>query len=250
MAGALATRLGLAEPPLPWHTDRTPVAGIVGALGEAAGAVSGVARSIVQLAGTDLGELHEEGPAGSGGSSTMPHKRNPVAAVSALGCAKQAPGLVADLLAAMEQEHQRAAGAWHAEWRPFTQLLRVTGAAAHWVRVSLDRVRVDAGGMRANLDRSGGLLLAERVTTELAGAVGRLAAHDAVTACCERARDEDLPLARVLAQDPLVGAHLSTSAIERLLDPAGYVGSAEEFVRRALDAHAGAAGAPDTTDER
>lgn len=250
VAGALAARLGLAEPPLPWHTDRTPVAEVAGALGEAAGAVSGVARSIVQLAGTDLGELHEQGPAGSGGSSTMPHKRNPVAAVSALGCAKQAPGLVADLLAAMEQEHQRAAGAWHAEWRPFTQLLRVTGAAAHWVRVSLDRVRVDAGRMRANLDRSGGLLLAERVTTELAGEVGRLAAHDAVTACCEQARDGDLPLARVLVQDPLVGAHLSPAAIERLLDPAGYVGSAEEFVRRALDAHSGAAGAHDTTDER
>lgn len=234
---ALSRRLGLAEPLLPWHTDRTPIAEIAGALGTAAGAVSAVARSIVLLAQTDVGEVHEEGPPGSGGSSTMPHKRNPVAAVSALACAKQAPGLVADLLAAMEQEHQRAAGAWHAEWRPFTALWRVCGSAVHWLRTCLERLRVDTGRMRENLDRSGGVLLAERITTELAPAVGRLAAHDAVTECCRRAVTGDGPLAALLAEDPLVGAHLSRERIDVLLDPAGYLGSAEEFVGRTLAVH-------------
>ncbi|PXY27580.1 3-carboxy-cis,cis-muconate cycloisomerase [Prauserella muralis] len=234
---ALAHRLGLAEPVLPWHTDRTPVAELAGALGEAAGAIAGIARSIVLLAQTDVGELHEQGPAGSGGSSTMPHKRNPVAAVSALAGAKQAPGLVADLLAAMEQEHQRAAGAWHAEWRPLSELLRTTGSAAHWLRTSVERLRVDSVRMRANLDAGGGVLLAERVTTELAPAVGRLAAHDAVTACTRRAVAEQQPLAELLAADPLLGEHLSRQRAEELLDPAGYLGSAKVFVERALAAH-------------
>lgn len=234
---ALARRLGLAEPVLPWHTDRTAVAELACALGEVAGAVSGVARSVVLLAQTDVGELHEEGPSGSGGSSTMPHKRNPVAAVSALACAKQAPGLVADLLAAMEQEHQRAAGAWHAEWQPLTQLWRVCGSAVYWLRTSLERLRVDTDRMRGNLDRSGGVLLAERVTTELAPTVGRLAAHDAVTRCCRRSLDGEASLAELLAADPLVGVHLSRERIDELLDPSGYLGSAVVFVERSLAAH-------------
>ncbi|WP_019816402.1 class-II fumarase/aspartase family protein [Saccharomonospora saliphila] len=234
---AFSARLGLAEPVLPWHTDRTPIAEVAGALGAVSGAVSGVARSLVSLASTDVGEVVEQGPSGSGGSSTMPHKRNPVAAVTTLGSAKQAPGLVADLLAAMEQEDQRAAGSWHAEWLPFTRLWQVSGSAAHWLRRSVERVRVDADRMRHNLDRGGGVLLAERVTTELAPAVGRLAAHDAVTECCRRAVEESIPLHRVLAEDPLVGGHLSEERISGLLDPAGYLGSAEEFVRRALEAH-------------
>jgi 3-carboxy-cis,cis-muconate cycloisomerase len=167
----------------------------------------------------------------------MPHKRNPVAAVAALACAKQAPGLVADLLAAMEQEHQRAAGAWHAEWAPLTQLWRATGSAVHWLRTSLQRLRADPARMRANLERSGPVLLAERVTTELAPVVGRLAAHDAVTGCARRALAGEGTLDELLAADPLVGERLSRKRIEQLLDPAGYLGSAEEFVRRAMAAH-------------
>src|SRR5512145_332579 len=93
----------------------------------------------------------------------MPHKRNPVAAVSAAACAAQAPGLVATLLAAMPQEHQRAAGGWHAEWRPLSALLSGVGSAAYWIRDCLGRLRVDPGRMRANLDLTGGALLAERV---------------------------------------------------------------------------------------
>lgn len=234
---ALSRRLGLAEPVLPWHTDRWPIAEVAGALGAAAGAVSGVARSIVLLAQTDVGEVHEQGPPGSGGSSAMPHKRNPVAAISALAGAKQAPGLVAGLFAAMEQEHQRAAGAWHAEWRPFAELWRVCGSAVHWLSTSLRRLQVDSARMRANLDRNGSVLGAERVTTELAPQTGRLAAHDAVTECCRRAQaGEGSPVA-LMAGDPLIGAHLSAERIEELLDPTDHLGSAVAFVERALAAH-------------
>lgn len=234
---ALSRRLGLAEPTLPWHTDRTSITRTAGALGTVAGTVSGIARTITLLAQTEVAEVAEQGPAGSGGSSTMPHKRNPVAAVAASACARQAPGLVATLLASAEQEYQRAAGAWHAEWRPFTDLLRSTGSAVHWLRRSLQRLHVDPGRMRSNLDASGGMMLAERVTTELAPGVGRLPAHDAVAACCARVAEGEGPLAELLAADPVIGAHLSRARIAELLDPAGYLGSAGKFVERALAEH-------------
>lgn len=233
----LAKRLELAVPTLPWHTDRTRIAELAGALGEACGAVAGIARDITLLAQTEVAEVSERGPAGSGGSSTMPHKRNPVAAVAAIAGARQAPGLVATLLGAMDHEHQRAAGAWHAEWRPLTELLRSTGSAVSWLATSLERLRVDPGRMRANLDATGGLPLAERVVSELAGTVGRLAAHDAVTACCQRAVADGTDLTELLAADPVVGGRLSADRIAELLDPAGYLGSAAIFVERALAKH-------------
>jgi 3-carboxy-cis,cis-muconate cycloisomerase len=233
----VARRLGLAEPALPWHTERTRIAELATALAEVSGTVAKIARDLVLLAQTEIAEVREDGPAGSGGSSTMPHKRNPVAAVAAAASAQQAPGLVATLLGAAAQEHQRAVGSWHAEWRPLRELLRSTGSAVSWLRTALDRLGVDTVRMRANLDATGGLLLAERVTTALAPAVGRLKAHDAVTACCRRAVAGEGELSDLLAADPLVGAHLSRDRIAELLDPAGYLGSAEEFVARALAAH-------------
>ena len=144
----LARDLGLDAPQLPWHTLRGRVGELAGALGVAAGAIGKVARDITLLAQTEVAEVRE---ALGGGSTSMPHKHNPVAAISALGCAQQAPALVATLLAAMLQEHERAAGAWHSEWRPLTALLTTTGSAASWLRESLAGLEVDAGRMRTNL---------------------------------------------------------------------------------------------------
>ncbi len=233
---ALADELGLAEPALPWHTVRTRVAELAGALGTAAGVAGKVARDITLLAQTEVAEVRERGPAGRGGSSTLPHKRNPVAAVAALACAEQAPGLVATLLAAMVQEHERAAGAWHAEWRPLGDLLRTTGSAVAWLRDSLERLEVDPERMRRNLDATGGLLLAERVTTALAPGLGRLAAHDLVREACAEALASRRPLAEVLCDRPEVRDLLDPGEVANLLDPAGYLGSAEAFIDRALRA--------------
>ncbi|MBE2316722.1 3-carboxy-cis,cis-muconate cycloisomerase [Solirubrobacter sp. CPCC 204708] len=141
--------LGLDRPLLPWHTLRGRVGELAGALGVAAGAVGKAALDVVLLSQSEVAEVRE---AAGGGSTSMPHKHNPVAAVSALGCAKQAPGLVATLLAAMVQEHERAAGAWHSEWRPLTELLTVTGSAASWLRTSLETLEVDADAMSARAE--------------------------------------------------------------------------------------------------
>lgn len=146
---AVARELDLDVPLLPWHTLRGRIGELAGALGVAAGAIGKAAGDVVLLAQTEVGEVRE----GTGGGSTsMPHKHNPVAAVAALGNAKQAPGLVATLLAAMVQEHERAAGAWHSEWRPLNELLVATGSAASWLRTSLEELHVDSERMRENLN--------------------------------------------------------------------------------------------------
>jgi 3-carboxy-cis,cis-muconate cycloisomerase len=227
-----AHELGLPEPVLPWHTDRGRIAGLAGALGGAAGAMAKPAGDVVLLAQTEVGEVREE--AGDrGGSSAMPHKRNPVAAISALACARQAPGLVATLLANMEHEHQRAAGAWHAEWRPLGELLRATGSAAAWLSDCLEHLVPDPAAMRANLDRTGGLVLAERV----AGIADRETVRRAALESAESGR----PFAETLAGAGVEGA-------DELLDPAGYRGSAELFVDRALAAHEARRAAPPAPD--
>ncbi|MGY1741810.1 MULTISPECIES: 3-carboxy-cis,cis-muconate cycloisomerase [unclassified Blastococcus] len=145
---ALAEELGLVTTAVPWHTVRLPIADLAGALGAAAGAVATVAVDVVLLAQTEVGEASEVSES-RGGSSAMPHKDNPVAAISARACARRAPGLVATLFAAMEQEHERAAGPWHAEWPTLTGLLVTVGSAASWLAESLASLRPDTGRMAA-----------------------------------------------------------------------------------------------------
>ena len=149
MLAALAADLDLAEPVVPWHTDRGRVGELAAALGGAAGALGTVALAVALLSQDELGELAEEA---GGSSSAMPHKRNPAAAVLVTACAHRAPGLVATLLAGAPQELQRAAGRWQAEWGTLTDLLRVVGGAASHARRMLSGLRVHADRMQVNLE--------------------------------------------------------------------------------------------------
>jgi 3-carboxy-cis,cis-muconate cycloisomerase len=232
----LAEDLQLAEPALAWHTERTRIAEVAGALGEAAGAVAKPARDVTLLAQTEVGEVREGTP-GRGGSSTLPHKQNAIAAVCAIACASQAPGLVATLLAAMVQEHERAAGAWHAEWRPSRELLICVGSAAAWLRDCLEHLVVDPERMRANLERGGGLMLAERVAAALAPAVGYEKATRLVSRAAAAAMAESRSFADALLGDETVRTQLGAERVAALLDPAGYLGSADLLIDRALAAH-------------
>ncbi|WP_062979548.1 lyase family protein [Nocardia flavorosea] len=222
VADALAAELGLAAQGIPWHTDRTPIAELATALGVAAGAVAKIATDIVTLSATEIGEVSEDAP---GGSSAMPHKRNPVAAITARAAARRVPGLVADALGAMDHELQRAAGAWHAEWETVTDLLRLTGGAAHRLAQSLTGLHVHPEAMARNLAVTGGLLLAERVTAALSEHTDR--ARDIVTA----AATANPP---ALDTDPAIIEHLGAHQVRDLLDPAGYLGHAADLVTRVL----------------
>jgi 3-carboxy-cis,cis-muconate cycloisomerase len=154
VAARVATELGLAEPVLPWQAIRTRPAELAGALGTHAGVLGKLARDVTLLAAQEVGEASEGGDPGRGGSSAMAHKQNPVAAVSVLACVKRVPGLVATTLATMEQEHERAAGAWQAEWGVQSELLALVGSATAWASDLLAGLRVDPERMLENLKRS------------------------------------------------------------------------------------------------
>jgi 3-carboxy-cis,cis-muconate cycloisomerase len=234
---AFADELGLARPVVPWHTERTRIGELAAALGVAAGTVAKPARDVVLLAQTEIGEVREGVP-GRGGSSALPHKRNPVAAVSALAAAHQAPGLVATLLAAMVQEHERAAGAWHAEWAPLRSLLTAVGSGAAWLADCLEHLEVDQERMAANLDRSGGAILAERIVAELGARLGRSEAEEVVASAIQEAAARGRPFDAVLREHVGRIPQLGGLDIDDLLDPRRYLGSAVVLVDRALSAHA------------
>ena len=246
VAELLADELGLSVPVLPWHTNRLRIVELAAALAGMCAALGKIARDVTLLAQNEVAEVRAGGAGGAsaaGGSSTMPHKQNPVAAVVVLGCAKRAPGLLATLTAAAEQEHQRAAGAWHAEWEPLSDLLRLTGSATAWAADLLGGLVVDKDRMRANLDSAGGLPLAEKAAALLAPALGRLAAHDLVARAAARATSEHIPLADAMLADPDAATALGTAGIgraefEAALNPESYLGATAEFIRRALAAHA------------
>ncbi len=245
VAALLAAELGLQAPILPWHTDRLRIIEIAGACAGAAGVLGKIARDVTLLAQSEVGEVTEGGGGGRGGSSAMPHKRNPAASIAILGCTRQVPGLVATLAAAAEQEHQRAAGAWHAEWEPLADLLRLTGSAASWAADLLSGLEPDPGRMRRNLGAAGGFPMAERAAALLTPALGRTAAHDLLAGASAAAVAEGRPLGDALL-DRLDAGRLAENGItpERVtaaLDPAGYLGAAAEFVDAALTAHARAA---------
>jgi 3-carboxy-cis,cis-muconate cycloisomerase len=154
IASAMAADLGLCHPTLPWHGDRRRPAQLAGALALLAGAAGKVAGDVVLLAQGEVAEAREgdDGAGARGGSSAMAHKANPVSAVSARACAARVPGLTATMLSSMAGEHERAAGAWQAEWATLRELVRATGAAVAWLRDLLERLEVDPARMRANLD--------------------------------------------------------------------------------------------------
>jgi 3-carboxy-cis,cis-muconate cycloisomerase len=242
----LAGELGLAAPALPWHTSRLRVIDVAVAMARVAAALGKVARDVTLLAQTEVGEVSEgRGGAGGeqggprrGGSSAMPNKSNPVASVAILGCARQVPGLLATVVASAESEHQRAAGAWHAEWQPVSDILRLAGAAAAWGADLLGGLRADPSRMAANLAATGGLPLAEQVTGLLAGALGRPRAHDVVAGAAARAVTSGLPLRDVLLAAPEVEqTGVSAGQIDAALNPAGYLGASEAFITAALHAH-------------
>ncbi|MNC44248.1 3-carboxy-cis,cis-muconate cycloisomerase [compost metagenome] len=186
---------------------------------------------------TDVGEAFEPSAPGKGGSSTMPHKRNPVGAAVLIAAATRAPGLVATMLSAMPQEHERSLGLWHAEWETLPELCCLLSGALQQARLLLPGLEVDAARMRENLDLTRGLVLAEAVSIALAQRLGRERAHHLVEHCCRQAVNESRHLRAVLGANAEVSAELSAAELDRLLDPSHYLGLAQSWVARAVAEH-------------
>jgi 3-carboxy-cis,cis-muconate cycloisomerase len=237
VASALARELHLTLPEQPWHTQRDRLVEFAAWLGLLAGSLGKLGRDISLLMQTEVGELFEPAAAGKGGSSTMPHKRNPVGAAVMISAAVRAPGLVATMFAALPQEHERSLGLWHAEWETLPQLCCLVSGSLQQALQMVPELEVDAERMLRNLQSTQGLILAEAVSIELARRLGRDAAHHLVEQGCRRAVQQGLPLREVLGADPEVSEVLSPAELDRLLDPAHYLGLAEQWVARAVAEH-------------
>jgi 3-carboxy-cis,cis-muconate cycloisomerase len=228
-----ARELDLAEAPVPWHTNRVRIAELGAALEVAAGVAAKVGLDLELLSQTEVGEVREGGE--GGGSSAMPHKRNPVGAMWARAAAALVRGHVSVLVASLVAEHERAGGAWQAEWDALSGALATTGGAAAALAGALEGLVVDTERMRANLDLTGGLVVSERLATTLTERLGRTAARSLVRDASLRAGASGRRFAEEVTA---VDAGLSADEVDAALDPTTYLGSAGAFVDRALARYA------------
>jgi 3-carboxy-cis,cis-muconate cycloisomerase len=230
----LAQELKLPLPEAPWHTHRDRIAEAASVFAILAGTCGKIARDLQLLMQTDVAEAFEPSGDGRGGSSTMPHKRNPVAAATALAAATMAPGLAATIFAAQVQDHERSAGPWHAEWPTLPMLLLVTsGALAATVDIA-EGLEVDAARMRVNLEATHGLIMAEAVTMALAETIGKSEAHHLVETASKKAVADKKHLRDILAKDPKVTALLSADKLAKLFEPMAYQGVSQALIDRLL----------------
>src|SRR5215218_2919908 len=234
VAERLAQELNLPLPEAPWHTHRDRIAEAASVLAILAGTCGKIARDVSLMMQTDVGEAFEPSGEGRGGSSTMPHKRNPVAAATALGAATMAPNLAATIFAAQVQDHERSAGPWHAEWPTLPTLMLVTSGGLAAIVDIAEGLEVDAARMRVNLDATDGLIMAEAVTMALAETIGKSEAHHLVEAAARKAVAGKCHLHDVVASDPKVTAHLSADAIAKLFEPMAYQGVSQVLIDRLL----------------
>jgi len=230
----LAAELGLPVPDLPWHAERDRIAEIAGILGVVAGAMAKVAGDVVLLTQTEVGEALEGAAPGKGGSSAMPQKHNPIDATSAIASAQLAVGVVPVILSAMAQEHERAAGGWQAEWAAIPNLFRYIASAVERVGEAVGGLQVDPARMSANLDLTGGLIMAESLTMALALHLGRPEAQRIVKALCDRAVRSGVHLRQVALEEVHIQTILSPEEIDRAFDLGAYLGSTDAFIDRAL----------------
>jgi 3-carboxy-cis,cis-muconate cycloisomerase len=235
VAEKLAAVLELPLPDAPWHTHRDRIAEAASVFAILTGSCGKIARDVSLMMQTDVAEAFEPSGEGRGGSSTMPHKRNPVAAATALAAATMAPNLAATIFAAQVQDHERSAGPWHAEWPTLPTLLLVTSGALAAVVDIAEGLEVDAARMRVNLDASHGLIMAEAVTFALAETIGKSDAHHLVETAVKKAVAGKQHLRDVLAGDPKVTAHLSADKLTRLFDPMAYQGVSQALIDRLLN---------------
>lgn len=234
VAQALAAELNLMLPDTPWHSQRDRLielaswyAGLCGTLGK-------FANDFALMMQTEVAEVSEPIAEGRGGSSAMPHKRNPVSCAAILAAVTRVPGLMATLYASQIQQHERALGGWQAEWETLPELVMLAGGVLENSEYLVKGMQVNTHKMRDNLDITHGLVMAESVTQALAAHLGKADAHHLIETICHRAIALDCPLRPLLENDPLVSQHLSPEQLTQLLDPANAVGSADHFVRQVL----------------
>jgi len=234
VASALADDLKLGLPDLPWHTQRDRFAEVATSLGLLVGTLGKIARDISLMAQTEVAEVAEPAAPGKGGSSTMPHKQNPVGCAVILSAAIRVPALVCTMLASMVQEHERGLGGWHAEWESLPEICMLAGGAVAQAAALLGGLEIREDRMSENIEVTRGLIFSEAVAMALRSKLGRSQSHQLLEEASRRAVEKNQSLQDVLLSDARVREHLSTEEIARLMDPGNYIGSAREMTRKVL----------------
>jgi 3-carboxy-cis,cis-muconate cycloisomerase len=215
----LARKLDLATPEVPWHTQRDRIGRLGMDLALVGTGLAKIAQDVVLLMQTEVAELAEDLGSGGGGSSTLPHKQNPIAPTKILANAKRIPALAGALLTSIVHEHERSPGGWHAEWVVFPEIIgAVGGSAAHALEL-VSGLQIDPERMRGNIDLTNGLIFAENISMQLAKSLGKSAAHGLVTRASQEARQTGLHLRKVLEEDPTVKNLLDCDSLDRLFSP-------------------------------
>ena len=231
---ALMAELGLGVPQATWHVARDGLAETLNFLGLVTGSLGKVALDVMMMMTSELGEVYEPFVKGRGASSTMPQKRNPISCELMYAAAKgvrQQAGLMLD---AMIQDFERSTGPWQAEWIAIPEAFALSAASLGQAKFMLAGLEVRTERMRQNLDMTRGLIVAEAVMMGLAPALGRQVAHDVVYAACRVANDDGISLLDALLARSEVTERLDRAELERLTDPANYLGLAPQMVDRAL----------------
>jgi len=235
IATHLSAKLNLPLPQIPWHSHRDRFCEVATTLALLTGTLGKIARDISLHMQTEIDELREPAEEGRGGSSTMPHKRNPVACAIILATAIRVPGLVTTMLSAMVQEDERGLGGWHAEWQTLPEIVCLTAGAMHHLSILVPRLEIDVKRMRENLELTKGLIFAEAITAALGETNGRSQARELIDAASERAIKEKRHLRDVINDDQKIAKHLSSDQLDKLFDPRNYIGTPNKFIDHIIE---------------
>lgn len=235
VAHTLAEELGLHLPDAPWHAHRDRMANLLCCCGVLTGSLGKMARDISLMMQNEIAEVAEPGGKGRGGSSTMPHKQNPIACLLTLGAAERVPGLVATYLSGMVQEHERGLGNWQSEWPIISSIIQSTALAISSMAEVAEGLSVNPKRMRQNLENTNGLIFAERAMVVLATKAGRDTAQKLIDDAVRKSIAENKHLAAALADIPEAAAHLKSDLLQKLEVPEQYLGSAEVFRKALID---------------
>jgi 3-carboxy-cis,cis-muconate cycloisomerase len=230
----LMKELKLGQPAIAWHTVRDTIAEVGCFLGLVTGTCGKIAFDIKLLMQTEVEEVYEPFHEGRGSSSTMPQKRNPISSVYITALTSVVRQQSAALLDAMVEDHERATGPWEIEWITLPEIFCYAAGALAQTLFVLTGLQVDAKKMRSNLDLTKGLIVSEAVMMGLGPHLGRQYAHDLVYDICRKVVATGRPLVDLLAEDAEVKKYLDRPALERLCDPANYLGEAGAMVDRVL----------------
>jgi 3-carboxy-cis,cis-muconate cycloisomerase len=236
VAALLAEELAIPLPRIPWHAQRERIAEVATAYGLVSGTFAKITRDLSLHMQTEVAELSEPTATGRGGSSTMPHKQNPVACAAILASTSRIPPLVAAILSGLSGEYHRSLGPWQSEWETLPEIVRLTAGASHQLAALLPRLAIHSDRMHANLELTHGLIYAEAVTLALSEKLNRASAHKLVEEACRRAQAERRHLREILSGNAEVTAILDAQSLAQLFEPANYLGSAETFIESVISA--------------